>query len=243
MTGILVLVRLGSKRLNDKHLIETENGSFLEVLLHRIKQEFQSEIKTKKVTVVIATSDEIQNEVLLQFNTLVYFGNKDNIPLRQLDCAKTFGFEKLISVDGDDILCAPEAMRVVYHALENGNPYVSTENYPIGMNVMGYSTSFLESCLKDKEESQLVTGWGRIFSERFVFKIGCAYAKFAHHRYTLDYPDDATFFKTVIEAIPDKELTTETIIKRTEAEGWYKINNHLSEEYMQNFNAEKNNEN
>ena len=143
MTGILVLIRLGSKRLHDKHLINTSKGKFLEILLFRIKREFALEIDNRLIKVVIATSDEIHNKELNEFETDVFFGAINNIPLRQLQCAETFGFQKIISVDGDDILCAPEAMRDIYNALNSEKKFVCTENYPLGINVMGYTTEFL----------------------------------------------------------------------------------------------------
>jgi spore coat polysaccharide biosynthesis protein SpsF len=242
MTGILVVVRLGSKRLHNKHLINTNRGSFLEILLSRITKEFHAEIIEKDVKVIVATSDEIQNKELTKFETEVFFGETNNIPLRQLQCAETVGLNKIISIDGDDILCAPEAIRDIYKSLISGQEYASTENYPIGMNAMGYTTEFLAKHIEKYRDNVLVTGWGRIFENATLYRIPSQFDLFPNHRYTLDYSEDSIFFKKVIENIPLNEFTTNRILHDVEINKWFEINNYLTEEYLKNFNLEKENE-
>jgi spore coat polysaccharide biosynthesis protein SpsF (cytidylyltransferase family) len=242
MTGILVIVRLGSKRLHNKHLISTSKGRFLEILLFRIKQEFTNEIADKSIKLIIATSDEMQNLELNQFRTDVYFGVTHNIPLRQLQCAEKYGLNKIISIDGDDVLCSPEAMRDVYNTLNSRKQFVCSENYPLGMNVMGYTTKFLSKYLEKNLNKILVTGWGRIFENATLSKIPSQFDNFPHHRYTLDYSEDSIFLKKVIENIPLNEITTERILNDVELYKWYEINSYLSDEYLKNFNKEKENE-
>jgi spore coat polysaccharide biosynthesis protein SpsF (cytidylyltransferase family) len=242
MTGILVLVRLGSKRLKNKHLITTSKGFFLAVLLKRIEFIFQKEIEQGKVQIVIATSNEPINSDLLNLGYKVYFGEKNNIPLRQLNCAEDLGFDQIISVDGDDILCAPESLKLIYKHLCSQESFVVTKDLPLGMNAMGYTTKFIRESLKGKENQSLVTGWGRIFDQNKALVVQGQCQNFSHHRYTLDYPADEEFFRTIIDNIPNVNFETQKILELTEEKQWFKINNFLSEEYLQNFYKEQQDE-
>ena len=71
LTGIFVTVRLGSKRLPQKHLLEANGRSLLSVLLGRIKSEFKDEIMKSHVLISIVTSDEVMNRDLERFREVV----------------------------------------------------------------------------------------------------------------------------------------------------------------------------
>ncbi len=110
------------------------------------------------------------------------------------------------------------------------------------MNVAGYTTDFLEESLKNINQQVLETGWGKIFDADKMETIAIASFKEDDNlRLTLDYPDDASFFKKIIEfkgqeiiSTGDKELI-DLIIEN----GFDKINSALSEEYWTNFNKQK----
>jgi spore coat polysaccharide biosynthesis protein SpsF len=254
MTGVVIIARLGSTRLPRKHLIRVSNGeTFIEVLCKRLASALDSEIGNGECKIVLATSDESENrefeEILKGSVVSVFYGNRDNIPLRQLECAEFYGFENIISIDGDDILCSPAAVKAVLHRLTDGNqPMAQTEGLPTGMNVMGYKTSFLDESLGRNRSGLLETGWGRIFEKNRVFTISYPPVADLELRLTLDYEEDARFFKAVIDecgseiySIGDTDLIQTVVEKK-----YHELNSFLTAEYEANIEKqitkEKNNE-
>jgi spore coat polysaccharide biosynthesis protein SpsF (cytidylyltransferase family) len=247
MTGILITARVGSSRLPQKHFIEANGKPFIQWLILRMRNEFADEIKSGKVKFVIATSVKIENkEFEKKVNSLaeVFYGSDDNIPFRHLECAKHFGFSNIISVDGDDILCSAEGAHEVYkNLIQNSEIDIcSTTGLPLGMNVSGYTVSYLEKCLKGKEKNKMETGWGRVFVNPREKKIKLG--DFDIHsslRFTLDYEDDANFFSAIINDLKEKviSISDEELIKFVEQKKYFEINSHLSEEYWKNFNELK----
>jgi spore coat polysaccharide biosynthesis protein SpsF (cytidylyltransferase family) len=247
MTGILILARLGSTRLKRKHLIKAGGQTFLEWLIDRMAYSFRKEIAEGQAQIVICTSEEKENEEFEAYakakNCKIYYGNRENIPFRQLECAKALGFDHIISIDGDDILCSAEAAHDVYEELMQGKELVKTADLPLGMNISGgYSTALLNQVIHHRNAgAKLETGWGSIFEGKDYFVINYPFAGI-DIRATLDYDDDAIFFTKVIESIgdkvvlmPDAELIN-TIIKND----FPNLNLHLNNTYWTNFNEQRN---
>lgn len=248
--GILILVRLGSTRLANKHLLGVKETNFLSVLVERFNTAFSNE----NLPVIIATSEMPMNKHLEGYvdpkKASIFFGNDTNIPKRQLQCAEHFGLTHIISIDGDDILCSTTAARIVQKKLESGSEGVKTTGLPIGLNVMGYEVGLLKDCmeaaLNEQESEKIETGWGRIFKNRLE-EVDLDFQGKQHIsnlRFTLDYPDDERFFRRVIEEFPDDIIiaSDDALINFVLTAGIYKENNFLSDEYNLNFNAQKKNE-
>ena len=243
--GVCITARLGSSRLPEKHLKTAGGRPLEEWLIRRINATFSSELAEGSVEIVLTTTDEPQNEAFRQFEFLgvrVFMGSRSNIPLRHLQAARAFSFDAVLAVDGDDILCATEAMRGVYDGLWQGALGVKTEGLPLGMNAWGYKTEFLAHSLKGREQDTLETGWGRIFDSSSLQKV------FFHDadpggalRYTLDYPEDYEFFRALIEHMGDSVVaaSAQTIIARTLANGFQNLNAIRVAEYWDNFRAKQ----
>ncbi|HOZ86240.1 MAG TPA: hypothetical protein PL029_00715 [Bacteroidia bacterium] len=248
MTGILFIARLGSTRLSNKHLIEVNGKSFIEWLISRYVFEFKDELEKELVKLIICSSVEPENKnferVLSGQPIHFFYGNDENIPLRQLECAKEHGLVNIISIDGDDILCSSEAALNVYHQLlEKTNPVVKTSGLPLGMNVMGYSTEFLSSVVKDG--SKYETGWGRIFDKAKTGELVMGnYSENTDLRFTLDYEADADFFKAIILVLKEKVISVsdKELIKVVLDQKFYELNKSVNNEYWENFNRQKENE-
>lgn len=250
MTGIFITARLGSTRLFQKHLIKVNGITFIEYLVKRLEYQFNKEIAEGSAEIFITTSDKEENkefeEVFIDYNLTVFYGSDNNIPLRHLECAERYKIDNIISIDGDDILCSTNAASLVYKSLANVSKFVKTKGLPLGMNVMGYSTPFLKDSLKENEYSVLETGWGKIFDDEksdTLFLEG--FEKGEKIRMTLDYPEDALFFKSVIEKLGDNVLNIEDskLINFILENGLETINESLHEEYWKNFYAQKKSEN
>jgi spore coat polysaccharide biosynthesis protein SpsF (cytidylyltransferase family) len=240
-TGILVTARLGSSRLKRKHLLEANGKPLIQHLLDRVKEGFREEIRQQRVVVVIATSDEPENRDLEQFSgegVVVFYGPLSNIPLRHLLAARSHDVSKIVSVDGDDILCSVNGMRQIYDSLADGTPYVKTSGLPFGMNSFGYARDFLERSLEGHHGEILETGWGRVFNDAILKEIAVPFAEpVVPLRFTLDYAEDYDFFKAVIENIGSRiiSLGDEELIDVVVRKRFYEINARLAQEYWANF--------
>lgn len=247
MTGIIIAARLGSSRTPGKHLLPAGGHPFIHWLCRRMLAEFAAEVMAGEVKVAIATSEAPGNEPLRDavsgLPVDVFFGPDAHIPLRQLRCAEAMGASAIISVDGDDILCSFEGARAVYEALKDrdAQDIVRTEGLPLGMNVSGYSTAYLQRSLAAAQGDRFETGWGRVFRDPRVRVLQLGDADIMGDlRFTLDYPEDATFFRAVIEGLGEGtvRITDAALIAYVEQHGLQRINAHLKDRYWSNYRAE-----
>lgn len=240
-TGIFITARLGSTRLERKHLLSVNGKPLIYYLIQRIIGEFSKEIESNDVQIVIVTSDEQENrrfEEFSEYGVAVFYGSTSNIPLRHLQAAKAHSLDSIISIDGDDILCSVKGMRTVYDALMQSAKYAKISNLPFGMNSSGYSKDFLESSLNDHFDDILETGWGRIFDQNQLTEIRMPFPVQDNVlRFTLDYAEDYQFFKSVIEAFGDDIVTAqdEEIVRLVMNKKFYLINESISKQYWDNF--------
>lgn len=243
--GILINARLGSKRLPQKHIKIADSQPMLAHLIDRVIIKAKMADDNDDISVYIATGSVQENEDLAtiakQKNIEIFYGDPDNIPNRHLQLAKKFGLEGIISVDGDDILNSPDAIKSIVVSLRAGAPKAHTEGLPFGMNTFGYSTETLETALQNVvDKSVLETGWGRIFSNFPEKAISYSIENSDSIRASLDYPEDFEFFRRVFEKCPanilagDKSLCAWII-----ANDVHLINNSRHAEYWSNFNMEK----
>ncbi|QKJ29400.1 hypothetical protein HQ865_06395 [Mucilaginibacter mali] len=249
MTGIFITARLGSTRLSQKHLIEANGKTFIEWLIQRYACEFDTEIKNNEIKIFITSSIAPENhkfaELLKHQNVDIFYGSDENIPLRHLECAEANKINKIISIDGDDILCSAKAARLVFEGLKQ-HEIVQTSGLPIGMNVFGYSKTILETSLRNHISKKLETGWGKIFDNYEKYNIAfVANDNEKKIRMTLDYPDDALFFKKIIQIMGDKiiSISDNELINIILEQKIYLLNTHLNEQYLVNFNKLKELEN
>ena len=229
--GIVVIARLQSSRLTEKHLLPVLGRPILSILLQRISAAFTDDL-------IIATADELDNRRLELLSTKVFYGSRANIPLRLLQVCETLNYDAIVSVDGDDILCAINGMRAVRSALEKGRAYVATVGLPLGMNVAGYSRSFLAHSLANHETETLETGWGRVFDPEALEKIPFpSKPEYDHLRLTLDYQEDFAFFESVINhfKLYIESATDQEIIDYAIASNAYKLNKSVAKQYWEDF--------
>ena len=244
--GLLVTARMGSTRLHDKHLKPLNGRPALSYLLERIEHTFKAPVLQGLAQVFIATGNVSANaalSVLSKDPVRLFHGDDDNIPLRHLQLAKAHSLDAIVSIDGDDVFCSPEAMWAVYEGLKQGLPLVKTTGYPFGMNAWGYSFEALAQAVSTQDHGLLETGWGRAFDAitAKVIELDCADAEKV--RATLDYPLDLDFFSAVIAHIPDwPNLSTPDLVTKIVAQNLHLVNASLHDVYWQNFHAQLNQE-
>jgi spore coat polysaccharide biosynthesis protein SpsF (cytidylyltransferase family) len=246
MIGVFITARLGSSRLSQKHLIDVKGKLMIEWLVDRYSFAFKELIDKNELKIFITTSVKIENKkfefIFENSNVEIFYGADSNIPLRHLECAKANSIDYILSVDGDDILCSIEASKIILKKLLEIGNLVKTIGLPLGMNVMGYSTLFLEKSLNNNSIEKLETGWGKIFDEKDTITIEIENNLNCENiRMTLDYEEDVLFFNNVINGIgneintiSDKDLL-ENIIKNN----WSMANENLIDTYWENFNEQK----
>jgi spore coat polysaccharide biosynthesis protein SpsF (cytidylyltransferase family) len=244
--GLLVTARMGSTRLHDKHLKPLDARPALSYLLERIENTFKTPLLEGLAQVFIATGNALANAelgIFCNYHVQVFHGDDDNIPLRHLQLAKSHSLDAMVSIDGDDLFCSPEAMRVVYEGLMQGQSLVKTTGYPFGMNAWGYSCAALAQAVSTQDHGLLETGWGRAFdaTEAKVIELDCPDADKV--RATLDYPLDLDFFSAVMALIPEWQiLSTPNFVSKIVAQDLHLMNSSLHYVYWQNFHAQMNHE-
>ncbi len=249
MDGIFITARLGSTRLNEKHLIKVAGKTFIEWLIERFCYEFEDELLKGKIKIFITTSVNPENrkfETLIKNpNVIIFYGSDDNIPLRHLECAIKYNIDNIISVDGDDVLCSTYYAKFVLKELANNHTMVSTQGLPLGMNITGYSKKFLEKSLVDNKQKKLETGWGKIFDQSLINYIQIDdYKEAINLRMTLDYEQDANFFKAIINGLKNEIITIKDadLILYIIQQNFSVLNEELNGEYWENFNKQKSEE-
>jgi spore coat polysaccharide biosynthesis protein SpsF (cytidylyltransferase family) len=244
--GLLVTARMGSTRLHDKHLKPLLGRPALSYLLERIEHTFKAPVLEGLAQVFIATGRASGNTALGIFSNdhvRLFHGDDNNIPLRHFQLAKAHSLDAMVSIDGDDLFCSPEAMHAVYEGLMQGLPLVKTTGYPFGMNAWGYSCAALAQAVSTQDHGVLETGWGRAFDaiSAKVIELHCPEADKV--RATLDYPLDLDFFSSVIAHIPAwQTLSTPDLVTKIVAQDLHLINASLHDVYWQNFHAQMNQE-
>ena len=246
MIGIFITARLGSTRLYQKHLIEIAGKPMIKWLVDRYSIGFQNEIKDQKIKIFITTSKNKENNlfdtIFENSNIEIFYGADSNIPLRHLECAKANSIDYILSVDGDDILCSIDASKIVLKKLVETGNLVKTIGLPLGMNVMGYSTLFLEKSLENNSIEKLETGWGKIFDEKDIITIEIENNfNYENIRMTLDYNEDVLFFNNVITGIGNEinSISDKDLVKNIINNNWSKANDNLNDTYWENFNEQK----
>jgi spore coat polysaccharide biosynthesis protein SpsF len=240
---IAIIARLGSKRLKDKHLMEIKGQPIISYLIQRIKKEFSVEVNKNHLEIFILTGELKNNQRLLnvavKYDISAYCGHDTNIPMRMYELLSNKKLDFIISVDGDDILCAPEGMRQIYDSILSNFKYVKTTDYPFGMNSMGMSKEFLSHSLKNQKNRSLETGWGWIFDENICERVSGGFNKDERLRFTLDYIEDFFFFNNIIISGFDITNTkTKFIINYVTQNNLFNNNMQITKKYWANFNKQ-----
>ena len=239
-TAVLITARMGSSRLEKKHLIRIAAKPIIQHLIDRINAEFGSEVERGDVQVIIATGNRTDNRELEENvrGCAVYYGDDRNIPHRHAETAAHHELKAIVAVDGDDVLCSRQAMRHVYEKLANGSAYVKTEGLPLGLNAFGYSVRFLNESLRGDSHGTLETGWGRIFDERSLESVKMSGHDLPHLRFTLDYPEDFLFFERIIRELGDRyrTISDQELVAFVLEKGIDRLNAAIAEDYWRNFN-------
>ena len=206
--GVLINVRLGSKRLPKKHLRDIGGKLAIERLIERIKP-------VGGVHFIIATGADKENnplkDIAAKCGVDVFFGDPANIPNRHLEIAMAHKLDAIVSLDGDDVLVSPKALQDVVDALRGGKQLVRTEGLPLGINVLwAYTLDTLIKCAKEASgDGSLDTGWGWIFPKDDIHYIIYDIKDAEMIRLTMDYPEDLRLLRVIYDECPLEDFNND----------------------------------
>jgi spore coat polysaccharide biosynthesis protein SpsF len=203
--GAIIPYRMSASRLPGKPLRDVAGKSALERVVDRAAGCRAVE------RVVIATTAEPSDDELVAFAEArgvgVYRGPTDDVLRRLAEAAARFGFDVVVEVDGDDLLCSSEYMDAgVELLLAERADWVSFAGLPIGATPNVLSRAALERAVALKPYRDTATGFFRFLSESGLFAVRKPQVERADHhhptaRMTLDYPEDLAFFSAVYRAL------------------------------------------
>tara|TARA_B110000459_G_C16521904_1_gene452931 strand:+ start:410 stop:1147 length:738 start_codon:yes stop_codon:yes gene_type:complete len=244
MTGIIIIARLGSSRLPQKHLYKINSKPLIEHFIERITANFS--LKENKV--IIATTkkkiDKKFDYLKEKYKIQIFNGNETNIPLRLYDCMKQMKINKSIILEGDDLLFSISAVKKIILRLRNGANYISSKGLPIGMNSYGMTNELLKSYYNSFSNKAVIeTGWLRIFKE-LPYVIDFDIQKNTQLRFTIDYEEDLLFFEKIFLHFKNdiKHKDHLEIINYVSKNKLFETNAFINKKYFINFQANKENE-
>jgi spore coat polysaccharide biosynthesis protein SpsF len=202
--GVLLSVREKSTRLPGKVMAPIFGKSVTEHLVERLK------LARLADKVVIATSDDPRDcafdSIGAKCGVDVFHGSQDDKLLRYRDAAHRYGFDHVLVVDGDDLLCFPEYIDelIKKSRAEPGWDALFIKGLPLGAAASLLSRRALDRVIEMKDESDTEV-WGGYFIGSGHFDVGSIEAQglFNHPeiRMTLDYQEDMDFFVRVFEEL------------------------------------------
>lgn len=236
----IVQARTGSKRLPGKILKKILGRPMLSLMLERLSK---SNLIDK---IVVATTTNKEDDVI---EKLVKLDGFDVFRGSELDCldryyraAKFYHGKIILKITSDCPLIDPLLVdKIIQYFLNNKNKFDYVSNvrpptFPDGLDVEIFTISALEHSwnkatkLNHREHTTTF-----IHSQPKKFKIGNFFMSknknlFLSHRWTVDYPEDFEFVKTIYENLYDDEnvfLMNEILTFLKKHPNIWAINSHL----------------
>jgi len=238
MNGIFITVRTGSTRLPMKALLKINGKHTIEYVIDQAKK---SEFAEK---IILCTTTLPEDDVLCELaerNGIHYHrGSIEDKLDRWLSAALEHGVHFFVTADGDDLFCSPELMDLAFVQQNLANSdFIEGDGLVSGSFTYGIKTSVLfKVCeMKDTTDTEMMwvyfTDTG-VCSVEKLQNVPSIYKR-SDIRMTLDYQEDFTFFKTVIESFKGKGFTMKDVLKYLDDnKEVVAINYHLEEEWKQN---------
>lgn len=243
--AIFITVRTGSTRLPNKCLLRIAGKYTIEHLIERVKH---SRLKDR---IILCTTRLKADDILCRIakrQGIDYFrGPVEDKLMRWYGAVKKFNVEFFVTADGDDLFCEPELIDMAFNQYEKrgadfieGGPELACGSFTYGIKA-----SALEKVCSIKNAQETEMMW-TYFKDTGLFKVEklrrvSAIYKRSEIRMTLDYKDDFTFFKTIIEyfvARKKQNFTLRDAIAYLDKNPKViKINQYLQEKFLANQRA------
>ena len=211
MTKIVTVIqaRSGSNRLPGKVMMEILGKPLLIRMVERVQR---SELAG---TIVVATTTEASDDIIEKLceteGLLCYRGSRDDLLDRHYQVGKLYEADAVVKIPSDCPLIDPKVIdRVLQYYIDNGFDFVSNlhpATYPDGNDVEVMSWASIAKAWQESTrtlEREHTTPY--IWENPDRFKIGnLAWESGLDYsmtdRWTIDYPEDFTFIKTIYEQL------------------------------------------
>ena len=145
-TGALIPVGLDSDRLPGAALREIQGKP---AICHLLDRAFASWYVVSQ-NVVVCVSENPRDDALVSvvedYGASVFRGGANNIIARLRDAIQAFGFENVLQINGEDILCETLYMDLVLERLlcDEMADFVTSRNLPLGLAARSFSAKAME---------------------------------------------------------------------------------------------------
>jgi spore coat polysaccharide biosynthesis protein SpsF len=237
-----IQARMGSTRLPGKVLKEVMGKPLLDFLVERLAQSQEID------EIVILTSHQKQDEQIVSFckeRNLRYFrGSEDDVLDRYYHAALKNHPEGIVRITSDCPLIDPEVVDQVVRVFRQNYPtldYVSNSlerTFPRGLDVEVFSfkalkDAFQNACLP--EEREHVTVYLYRHPEQFRLKNIFHTPSLAHHRWTVDTPEDFALIRLILEHLYPKHprfRLNDVLDLMRHHRDWFEINAHVEQKRL-----------
>ena len=234
--SILVSARSGSKRLPQKPYLKIRDREIITYLFENIKK---SNIANE---VILATTTKNEDDLLcriaIDYNLKVFRGDSEDKLNRWLNCCLENQIDYFVNVDGDDIFFD---YKLADQVLEIIDKFDFINGSGLYNDVYGISVKALKKVCNNKKtvNTEFIKPFFLNEKSLKVVALTNVDKKYIKRdiRMTLDYPEDYTFFKKIIESINDYSF--DSVMKYLEENSEIKkINYFLDEEWRNNQEKE-----
>lgn len=216
--GIIIQARMGSTRLPGKILKKIGSKSLLEHILFRLK------FLTIPSTIVIATSDQSQDDIVEKFcltkGVNCFRGSEANVLERYYTCTKEFKFDHIVRLTADNPFTDMEELgRLIRFHIQGKYDYsYSTNNLPIGVGAEVFSKEALvRSYQEGTTQAHLEHVNEFILENMYLFKTYIPeiphFKNYPEISLTVDAKSDYELACYVVDHSPYEYITTEEVVK------------------------------
>lgn len=230
---LLVQVRMGSKRLPKKSILDLAGKPMIYRIIERLKRCKMPD------DIILITSKKKENNIFKKIskklNVKIFFGSENNLVERHLQAAKKFGGQIIVRVPGDNCLSEPsEIDKIIKHHINQSKRSFTSNltnifksGYPDGLGAEVFDYLTLKEIAKKKinklKREHLSLNFfdytkqkkiNQSFCEVNTIKCPKAFS-FPNLRLDVNYHKDYLFIKEIYEALYKKNnfFTIKDIIK------------------------------
>ncbi len=203
----VIQARMGSTRLPGKILKDILGEPMLLRLVNRVKSSKLLD------DIIIATTtlgeDDAVEHLCSQNNIKLFRGDELDVLKRYYFAAKQFNSEIIVRLTGDNPLVDPKIIDIAVSTFLQTQEietidYLSTKNYPYGINVEVFSFSAVEKAYNQSSElheREHVTPYLYNHPEKFQIKYLINNIDLSFHRWTVDTQEDYVLIKEIYNSL------------------------------------------
>ena len=257
--GVFIPVRLGSKRLEKKHLIKINRKTLIEQLISRLINSKFINSENIILCTTLNKEDDILKELANKNKVEIYRGDESDIIKRYYDAAIKYKIDLIVSVNGDNPLTSIEHMdKSIKKALDSKQKsYIVTQkDLPLGCSSYVFNIHTLKRIYQKYITKENDTGFIFYFTKTGLCQVIYTNKdkKIREHdkdiRLTVDYPDDIKLIKFIFMYFKESEyFSIYEVLKFLNSNlNILQINKHLEKDYwkrtkikakLQYYNSDK----